>query len=74
MLQRHVLLLLLLLPLLMQALQQHEEVVAHMKPSDRSLMEQICVSSGFRSCVSWAESSCRTESRREKTTKNQQLT
>ena len=31
--QRHVLLLLLLLPL--QALQQHEEVVAHMKPSDR---------------------------------------
>ena len=34
MVQRHVLLLLLLLPL--QALQQHdEEVVAHMKPSDR---------------------------------------
>ena len=40
-LQRHVLLLLLLL--LVQALQQHEEVVAHMKPSDRVVGEaELC--------------------------------
>ena len=41
-----------------------------------SLVEQDCVSSGYRLlCVSWAESSCPTESRREKkTTKNQQIT
>ena len=39
-----------------------------------SLVEQDCVSSGYWLCVSWAESSCPTESRREKTTKNQQLT
>ena len=35
-----------------------------------SLVEQDCVSSGYWLCVSWAESSCPTESRREKTTKN----
>ena len=32
-----------------------------------SLVEQDCVSSGYWLCVSWAESSCPTESRREKT-------
>ena len=39
-----------------------------------SLVEQDCVSSAYWLCVSWAESSCQTESRREKPTKNQQLT
>ena len=38
-----------------------------------SLVEQGCVSSRYWLCVSWAESSCPTESRREKTTKKQQL-
>ena len=71
-LQQHVLLLFLML---LRALQQYEEVVAHGKPSPtESLVEQDCVSSRYWLCVSWAESSCPTESRREKTTKKQQLT
>ena len=41
-LQQHVLLLLLL-----RALQQHEEVVVHMKHPTKSLVEQDCVSSGY---------------------------
>ena len=66
----------LLLLLLLRVLQQHEEVAVHRKPSDRVVVEQDCVSSGYwgTGFVSWAESSCPTESRREKTTKNQQLT
>ena len=39
-----------------------------------SLVEQDCVSSGYWLCVSSAENSCPTESRREKTMKKQQLT
>ena len=67
-LQQHVLLLFLLL---LRALQKHEEAVVHRKshPTE-SLVEHNCVSSGYWLCVSWAESSCPTESRREKTTKN----
>ena len=73
MLQQHVLLLLLLL--LLRALQQHDEVVAHRKPSGRVVGGAgLCEKWVLWLCVSWAESSCPTESRREKTTKNQQLT
>ena len=65
-LQKHVLLLLLL-----RALQQHE-VVVHRKPSDRVVGgAKMCESWVLVMCVSWVESSCSTESRREKTTKNQ---
>ena len=68
-LQQHVLLLLLLL-LLLRALQQHEEMMVHSRDGSHpteSLVEQNCGStSGHWLCVSWAESSCPTESRREK--------
>ena len=66
---------LLLLLLLLRALQQHEEVVVHRKQSDRVVGgAELCEQWVLVMCVLWAESSCPTESRREKTTKNQQLT
>ena len=72
MLQQHVLLLLLLL---LRALQQHEEVVVHRKPSDRVVGgSELCEWWVLVMCVSWAESSCPMEFRREKPTKKQQLT
>ena len=62
-LQRHVLLLLLLL---LRALQQHEEVVVHRKPSDRVVGgAELCEYWVLVMCVSWAERSCPTQSRRE---------
>ena len=63
-LQQRVLLLLLLL---LRALQQHEKVVVHRKPSDRAVGGVEFVSSGYWlfMLVSWAERSCSTESNRE---------
>ena len=71
-LRQHVLLLLLLL---LRTLQQHEEVVVNRKPSDQIVGgAELCEQLALVMCVSWAESSCPTESRREKkTTKNQHL-
>ena len=61
-LQQHVLLLLLLV---LRALQQHEEVVVHRKPSDRVVDgAKLCDKWVLVMCVSWAERSCPTESRR----------
>ena len=61
-LQKHVLLLLLLLR---QAFQQHKEVVLHRKLSDRVIGGgELRKKWVLIMCLSWAESSCTTESRR----------
>ena len=55
--------------------QQHEEVVVHRKPSDRGIGgAELCEWWVLFMCVLWAESSCPTESRREKNKEKQQLT
>ena len=57
---------LLLFQLLLRALQQHEVVVAHKKPSDRFVDGAgLCEQWVLWVSVSWAESSYATESRRE---------